>query len=54
MILALIVFVATLVFVIWQPRGLEIGWSASAGAVVALATGSVTLLALTGFLLYLG
>jgi len=33
---------ATLAVVIWQPRGLGIGWSASAGALVALATGVVT------------
>ncbi|MCP1217187.1 SLC13 family permease, partial [Acetobacter orientalis] len=36
--LALLLFVVTLVFVIWQPRGLGIGWSAMAGAAVALAT----------------
>jgi len=33
---------ATLAVVIWQPRGFGIGWSASAGALVALATGVVT------------
>lgn len=39
--LALLIFVVTLVFVIWQPRGLGIGWSAMAGAAVALAAGVI-------------
>ncbi|WP_110670794.1 arsenic transporter [Salinicola halophilus] len=39
--LALSIFVVTLVLVIWQPRGLGIGWSALGGALVALAVGVV-------------
>ena len=38
---AFLIFLATLVLVIWQPRGLGIGWSASAGALVALLTGVI-------------
>lgn len=43
MVLAAWVFLATLVFVIWQPRGLQIGTSAVAGAIVALALGVVSI-----------
>ncbi|OZB39524.1 MAG: arsenical efflux pump membrane protein ArsB [Acidiphilium sp. 34-60-192] len=39
--LALAIFVATLVLVIWQPRGLGIGWSAMGGAILDLALGVI-------------
>jgi arsenical pump membrane protein len=40
-LLALIIFIATITLVIWQPRGLGIGWSASLGAAAALLSGVV-------------
>jgi arsenical pump membrane protein len=43
MVLAIGVFLATLILVIWQPRGLQIGTSAVSGAIVALILGVVTL-----------
>lgn len=43
MLVALAVFVFTLVLVIWQPKGLGVGWSAALGALIALAVGAVSL-----------
>ncbi len=43
MLTAAAIFVFTLVLVIWQPRGLGVGWSAAGGAGLALLTGVVSL-----------
>ena len=43
MLTALLIFVATIVLVIWQPKGLGVGWSAMFGAALALLTGVVAL-----------
>lgn len=40
-ILASLIFLVTLVLVIWQPKNLSIGWSACGGALVALLVGVV-------------
>jgi len=50
MLVAILIFAATLALVIWQPRGLGIGWSALGGAAVALL---VTLLGLAAWLMML-
>ena len=43
MLLALSIFIITMILVIWQPKGLGIGYSASLGAIFALATGTIAL-----------
>lgn len=41
MLIALSIFILTLTFVIWQPKGLSIGWSASLGALLSLLAGTI-------------
>ena len=42
MVLAIALFLVTLVFIIWQPRGLQIGTTAVIGAIVAVLLGIVS------------
>lgn len=43
MFFAFAIFLFTIVLVIWQPKGLGVGWSTTLGAVLALLSGVVTL-----------
>lgn len=43
MLIAALIFIATLTLVIWQPKKLGIGWSALGGALVALLSGVISL-----------
>src|SRR3546814_7422807 len=41
MLLASLIFLLTITLVIWQPKGLGVGWSATLGALLALLSGVV-------------
>ncbi|WP_409278829.1 arsenic transporter [Pseudomonas defluvii] len=41
MLMALLIFLLTIALVIWQPKGLGVGWSATFGALLALISGVV-------------
>nr|WP_314267590.1 arsenic transporter [uncultured Moellerella sp.] len=43
MFIAALIFIVTITLVIWQPKGLGIGWSASFGALLALICGVINL-----------
>jgi hypothetical protein len=43
MLVAIAIFIFTIILVIWQPKGLGVGWSATMGAILALAFGVISL-----------
>ncbi|MBD2791547.1 arsenic transporter [Xenorhabdus szentirmaii] len=42
MLIAALIFILTITFVIWQPKGIGIGWSATIGALLALLFGVIS------------
>ena len=52
MLLAGAIFILTIVLVIWQPKGLGIGWSAIFGAILALISGVVHITDILGGMEY--
>ncbi|WP_397448858.1 arsenic transporter [Pseudomonas sp. NA-150] len=43
MLVASVIFLVTITLVIWQPKGLGVGWSATFGAILALVSGVVSI-----------